>query len=208
MIKRIKNYFFTAFWAYLTLCCASTFAQDENSATQKTSVAVFAGGCFWCMEPPFDALTGVLKTISGYTGGSVVNPTYEAVSQGNTGHLEAVEVTYDPAVVSYEKLLEVFWQNIDPFDNEGQFCDKGDQYKAVIFYLDEGQKQSAESSKEGIVKKLGGKPITTAIKPAGKFYPAEDYHQDYYLKNPLRYKFYRYNCGRDQRLGQVWGKAK
>lgn len=178
-------------------------AQVDTKATLAT--AVFAGGCFWCMEVPFDTLPGVLKTISGYTGGHLDNPTYEAVSNGDTGHYETIEVTYDPRVINYEKLLDVFWRNIDPFDNEGQFCDKGDQYKSVIFYQDETQKNLAEASKLGISKKLGGKKIVTEIKPAGKFYPAEDYHQDYYLKNPYRYKFYRYTCGRDRRLKQVWG---
>jgi peptide-methionine (S)-S-oxide reductase len=150
-------------------------------------------------------LPGVIKTTSGYTGGIVDKPRYEEVSNGKTGHYEAVEVIFNPKIITYEKLLETFWHNIDPFDNEGQFCDKGTQYQAVIFYQDENQKQLAESSKQMIDKKLGGKEITTSIKPAGKFYPAEDYHQDYYLKNPYRYKFYRYTCERDRRLEQIWG---
>ncbi|NOU43366.1 MAG: peptide-methionine (S)-S-oxide reductase MsrA [Methyloglobulus sp.] len=176
----------------------------EGNASNKLAVAIFAGGCFWCMEPPFDALSGVISTVSGYTGGHTENPTYKEVSNGKTGHLEAVQVTYDPAKVSYEKLLEVFWHNIDPFDNNGQFCDKGDQYKAVIFYQDEKQKQLAEASKIEIKKKLLDKYIATSIKPAGKFFPAEEYHQDYYLKSPITYKFYRFTCGRDHRLNKIW----
>ncbi len=156
------------------------------------------------MEPPFDKLPGVLKTISGYTGGTALNPNYKEVSNGKTGHYESVEVTYDPAVVGYEKLLEVFWHNIDPFDDEGQFCDKGDQYRAAIFYQDDNQKQLAEASKLAVFKRLGDKEIVTSIKPAGKFYPAETYHQDYYLNNSGTYKFYRFTCGRDRRLEQVW----
>jgi peptide-methionine (S)-S-oxide reductase len=165
---------------------------------------LFSGGCFWCMEPPFDALPGVISTVSGYTGGHTEKPTYKEVSNGKTGHLESVLVTYNPAKISYEKLLEVFWHNIDLFDEDGQFCDKGDQYKAAIFYQDERQKQLAEASKIEIKKRLLDSDIVTSIKPAGKFYPAEDYHQDYYLKNSIRYKFYRFTCGRDHRLSQIW----
>jgi peptide-methionine (S)-S-oxide reductase len=179
-------------------------AMAEGKMSEKTAVAVFAGGCFWCMEPPFDALPGVISTISGYTGGLTENPTYKEVSNGKTGHLEAVQVAYDPAKVSYSELLEVFWQNIDPFDDDGQFCDKGDQYKAAIFYQDESEKQLAEASKAAVKATPPDETIVTSIKPAGKFFPAEEYHQDYYLKNPKRYKFYRFSCGRDQRLSQVW----
>jgi peptide-methionine (S)-S-oxide reductase len=177
-----------------------------DSAVDKKAVAIFAGGCFWCMEPPFEALPGVIKTISGYTDGHTENPTYKEVSNGKTGHLEAVQVTYDPTIISYEKLLEVFWHNIDPFDDDGQFCDKGDQYKAAIFYQDDKEKQLAETSKIEIKKKLLDREIFTSIKPAGKFYPAEDYHQDYYLKNPIRYKYYRFTCGRDRRLSKIWNE--
>lgn len=187
------------------LLVSGSVLAEENTA-EKTAVAIFAGGCFWCMEPPFDALPGVISTISGYTGGHIENPTYKEVSNGKTGHLEAVEVTYDPAKVSYGKLLEVFWHNVDPFDGDGQFCDKGDPYKAVIFYRDEEEKQLAEASKIAVKAKLPDEPIVTSIKPAGKFFPAEGYHQDYYLKNSKRYKFYRFTCGRDQRLSQVWGE--
>jgi len=160
------------------------------------------------MEPPFDKLPGVISTTSGYTGGHTKQPTYPEVSAGGTGHAEAVQVVYDPQKVSYEKLLEVFWHNIDPTQKDGQFCDHGNQYRTAIFYHDETQKQLAEASKAQLqnTKSFQGE-IVTEIVPAGEFYPAEDYHQDYYLKNPLRYKFYRTTCGRDQRLQTLWGKA-
>jgi peptide-methionine (S)-S-oxide reductase len=170
--------------------------------------ATFAGGCFWCMEPPFDKLNGVVSTTSGYTGGEKVDPSYEEVSSGGTGHAESVEVLYDPARVSYEQLLEVFWHNIDPTVRDRQFCDTGHQYRTAIFYHDETQKRLAEQSKAALEKSKPFKEeIVTEIVPAGRFYPAEEYHQDYYKKNPVRYKFYRYNCGRDSRLEQLWGKA-
>jgi len=160
------------------------------------------------MEPPFDKLPGVISTTSGYTGGHTQQPTYREVSAGGTGHAEAVQVVYDPQKVSYEKLLEVFWHNIDPTQKDGQFCDHGNQYRTAIFYHDETQKQLAEASKAQLQKtKPFQGEIVTEIVPAGEFYPAEDYHQDYYLKNPLRYKFYRTTCGRDQRLQTLWGKA-
>lgn len=169
--------------------------------------AIFAGGCFWCMEPPYDDLAkqGVLSTQVGYTGGSKENPTYEEVSSGSTGHREAIEVTYDPDRISYEKLLDVFWRNIDPLDSRGQFCDKGQQYTSAIFTRGENQKRIARESKEKLARsgKLKG-PIVTEILDASEFYPAEEYHQDYYKKNPIRYKFYRYNCGRDKRLKELW----
>jgi len=168
--------------------------------------ATFAGGCFWCMEPPFDKLDGVISTISGYTGGTKKNPTYEQVSAGGTGHAEAVEITYDPKKITYAKLLDVFWHNVDPLTPNRQFCDGGSQYRTAIFYHDENQKRLAEESKKALSKRFK-QPIVTEIVPAKEFYPAEDYHQDYYIKNPLRYKFYRYNCGRDQRLEELWGTA-
>jgi peptide-methionine (S)-S-oxide reductase len=177
----------------------------DNAHTAKIETAVFAGGCFWCMEPPFDILPGVLTTTSGYTGGQTENPNYKEVSSGLSGHYEAVQVTYDPARITYAKLLETFWKNIDPFDDTGQFCDKGGQYKAVIFYRDEEQRRLAEASKASIEKKFAGKTVATSIIPAGKFYPAEDYHQNYSLNNPFRYKLYRTLCKRDWRLHQVWG---
>ena len=171
----------------------------------KSAVATFAGGCFWCVEADFDKVDGVISTTSGYTGGSVANPTYQQVSAGGTGHTEAVKVAYDPAKVSYEKLLDVFWHNHDPLAKNAQFCDHGEQYRAGIFYHDEDQRRLAEASRQAVQKRFK-EPVQTEISPAGAFYVAEDYHQDFYQKNPVRYKFYRYNCGRDKRLEQLWGK--
>ena len=170
--------------------------------------ATFAGGCFWCMEPPFEKLDGVKEVISGYTGGKTVNPTYEEVSAGGTGHLESVEIIYDPSKVSYEKLLDVFWRQINPTDGGGQFVDRGTSYTSAIFYHNEEQKTLAELSK-GKLEQSGrfDKPIVTEIRPAGPFYRAEGYHQDYWKKNPVRYKFYRFNSGRDQYLEKTWGKG-
>jgi peptide-methionine (S)-S-oxide reductase len=196
--------------AAIALAAAGAIAQQESATMAKDgqAVATFAGGCFWCMEPPFDELDGVLATTSGYTGGSTVDPTYKEVSAGGTGHAEVVQVTYDPAKVSYQQLLEVFWPNIDPLDAGGQFCDRGDSYRTGIFVHGAEQRRLAEQSKQALddSKRLA-QPIVTEIVDAGPFYPAEDYHQDYYQKNPVRYKFYRWNCGRDQRLTEVWGEA-
>ncbi len=179
-------------------------AAQSDGRTLKT--AIFAGGCFWCMEPPFDKLDGVVSTTVGYTGGRTKNPTYEEVSAGGTGHAESVRIVYDPARVSYSRLLEVFWHNIDPTTPNRQFCDVGDQYRAAIFYSSETERILAEKSKQAIEKAgLIREPIVTEIAPAGPFYPAEEYHQDYYRKNPVRYKFYRLNCGRDRRLKDLWG---
>lgn len=172
----------------------------------KLEKATFAGGCFWCMEPPFEKLPGVKSVTSGYTGGVVVNPTYEQVSAGGTGHKESVEIVYDPAKITYAKLLDVYWHNVDPTNNYGQFCDNGDQYKTAIFYHDESQRKAAEESKAAIEKTKNIR-IYTQIVPAKPFFRAEDYHQDYYKKNPVRYKFYRFNCGRDARLEELWGAA-
>ena len=189
----------------LSLVAAAAFAAAPTVAPGQ-ALATFAGGCFWCMEPPFDKLPGVTSTISGYAGGKTVNPTYEQVSSGTTGHAEVVQVTYDPKVVSYEKLLEVFWVNIDPTVKDRQFCDGGNQYRTAIFYHDEAQRKAAESSRAALEKSKPFKePIVTPIEMAGAFYPAEDYHQDYYKKNPVRYNFYRNGCGRDARLKQLWG---
>lgn len=171
--------------------------------------AIFAGGCFWCMEPPFDKLPGVKSTLSGYIGGEEENPTYEQVARKQTGHTEAVEITYDPQQVSYEKLLEVFWMQINPTTPDQQFVDVGPQYRSGIFYLNEKQRLLAEASKRKLEKaNKFGAPIVTEITQAGTFWPAEDYHQDYYKKNPIRYKFYRYNSGRDQYLDKIWGKDR
>jgi peptide-methionine (S)-S-oxide reductase len=181
-------------------------ARAADSASEGTATAIFAGGCFWCMEHPFDELDGVISTTSGYTGGHVANPTYHQVSSGTTGHAEAVQVVYDPAKIGYDKLLEVFWHNVDPLDAGGQFCDRGSQYRTGIFYTTEEQRRLAEASKKALED--SGRlpaPIVTEIVEAGPFYPAEDYHQDYYKTNPVRYKFYRFTCGRDQRLEEVWG---
>jgi peptide-methionine (S)-S-oxide reductase len=167
--------------------------------------ATFAGGCFWCMVHPFEVIDGVISTISGYTGGSVANPRYEQVSAGGTGHRESVEVVFDPKKVSYQTLLDVYWRNIDPFDDKGQFCDKGNQYRSAIFVANDEQKASAEASKRKLEERFG-RAIATDILPAGPFYRAEEYHQDYYKKNPLHYRFYRFSCGRDARLKQVWGE--
>ena len=170
--------------------------------------ATFAGGCFWCMEGPFDQVPGVVSTTSGYTGGSVKRPSYEQVSTGTTGHAESVEVLYDPAKVGYAQLLDVFWHNVDPTDGGGQFCDRGNQYRTAIFVHDDEQRRLAEQSRKDL--EASGKlkrPIVTQIVPAGEFYPAEDYHQDFYKKNAFRYRYYRLNCGRDARLKELWGPA-
>ena len=172
------------------------------------AVATFAGGCFWCMEAPFDKLPGVLSTTSGYTGGPKKNPTYEEVSSGSTGHAEAVQVVYDPAKVSYEKLLDVYWHNVDPTVKDRQFCDAGTQYRTAIFVHDDTQRRLAEASKAALEKSKPFKEaIVTPIVAATDFWPAEDYHQDYYVKNPVRYNYYRTGSGRDRRLEQLWGAA-
>jgi peptide-methionine (S)-S-oxide reductase len=191
-------------WAVLLLAVAAMTLSAEES--KKTETAVFAGGCFWCMEPPFDALDGVLSTTSGYTGGSQKDADYEKVSAGGTGHFEAMQVEYDPSKVSYAELLKVYWHNIDPLDGSGQFCDKGSQYRSAIFPKNDEERALAEASEAAIAPEVGGqKAIKTQILAASPFYPAEDYHQDYYQKNPVRYKYYRWSCGRDQRLKQLWG---
>lgn len=174
---------------------------------QEKAVATFAGGCFWCTESDFDHVAGVLSTVSGYTGGKVPNPGYERVSAGGTGHAEAVEVTYDPAKVSYQQLLDFYWRSIDPTVKNAQFCDHGDQYRTAIFVRTPEERKLAEASKKKVEEQLK-KPIYTEIADAGPFYAAEDYHQDFYKKNPTKYKFYRWNCGRDQRLEQIWGPKK
>lgn len=180
----------------------------ESQAVAKPEKATFAGGCFWCMEPPFEKLDGVLSVTVGYTGGAKKNPTYEEVSSGNTGHAESVQITYDPSKVAYSKLLDLFWHNIDPLAKDRQFCDVGTQYRSAIFYHNEEQRKLAEESKKVLENsaRFRGKTIYTEIKPASEFYPAENYHQQYYKKNPLRYSYYRYSCGRDERLKEVWGQ--
>src|SRR5688500_17938170 len=180
---------------------ATTTALDATAAEQEA--AIFAGGCFWCMEEAFDKVPGVLATISGYAGGKVDQPTYEQVSSGDTGHYEVVEITYDPAKVSYEHLLETFWRNVDPFDARGQFCDKGSQYLSAIFYSNDEEKALAEASQAEVAERFN-MPVATSILPAEGFYPAEDYHQDFYQTNPARYKYYKFGCGRAQRLEEIW----
>lgn len=192
--------------AIILLAAGVASATADDAETRGASRAVFAGGCFWCMEPPFEKEPGVIKVISGYTGGHVDNPTYEQVSHEATGHYESVEVWYDPSKVSYERLLEIFWRQIDPTDAGGQFVDRGPSYRSAIFYLDEGQRKAAEASKAALAATgRFGEPLVTPVIEAKKFYPAEEYHQDYYKKNPVRYKYYRWGSGRDKFLEKTWG---
>ena len=191
-------------------CAHSPKAVQVNAAplaADNLAKATFAGGCFWCMEKPFDQIEGVLSTTSGYSGGQKTNPTYQQVSAGATGHAESVQVVYDPDQVNYEQLLEVFWRNVDPLDADGQFCDRGNQYRTGIFYHNEEQRRLAEQSKQNLKQsgQLQAPPITEIV-VFQTFYPAEDYHQDYYRKNPLQYKLYRTTCGRDRRLKELWGQ--
>lgn len=178
----------------------------ETTGASPSAKAYFAGGCFWCMEEAFEKVEGVVSVVSGYMGGTAANPTYEEVSAGRTGHAESVEVIYDPTKVTYQKLLDAFWHNVDPLTPNAQFCDHGSQYRSAIFYSTEEEKRLAEESKSAIeqAKKFPA-PIVTQLAPAATFYPAEDYHQDYYKKNPLRYKYYKYGCGRANRLEALWG---
>ena len=186
---------------FVVLVTGSAFAADLEKAT-------FAGGCFWCMEAPFDKLPGVVSVTAGYTGGHKKNPTYKEVSAGGTGHAEAVQVVYDPSRISYPELLAVFWRNVDPTVTDRQFCDVGNQYRAAIFYQGEEQHKSALQSKAALEKsKPFREAVVTGIMPATEFYPAEEYHQHYYKKNPLRYSYYRSECGRDKRLKDLWGSG-
>jgi peptide-methionine (S)-S-oxide reductase len=172
---------------------------------QELNTATFAGGCFWCVESDFDQIPGVVRTVSGYTGGTVPNPTYEQVSAGGTGHREAVQITYDPSQVSYAELLTAFWHSVDPTDAGGQFCDRGESYQTAIFVSDNEQRRLAETSKRAAEESLGT-IIVTPIESAGPFFPAEEYHQDFYNKRPLRYRYYRLACGRNRRVEEVWGE--
>ncbi len=193
----------------LALSIAATPVSAGDKGAIETAEAIFAGGCFWCMEAPFEKLPGVVEVISGYTGGETVNPSYEEVSSGKTGHAEAVKIIFDPARTSYSELLEVFWRNINPADPDGQFVDRGRQYRSGIFYLDEEQHRLALASKKNLAKSGPfTAPIVTEITAATPFYPAEEYHQDYYRKNPLRYHYYRYGSGRDRFIEKFWGEAK
>lgn len=197
----LSFYFFTPFQGD-----AAMNAGSKNTNPENVKIATVAGGCFWCVQEAFAHIPGVISTQCGYTGGSLENPSYERVSGGGTGHFEAVQIHFDSAKLSYEALLDLFWRNVDLLDGGGQFCDRGDQYRSAIFYHDETQKKQAEASKAAL--ETSGKfkdPIATQLLPASDFYPAEEYHQFYYEKNPVRYKFYRYTCGRDQRLQKLWG---
>jgi peptide-methionine (S)-S-oxide reductase len=192
--------------AGLSSACSAQQPAKAKSGT-RLAAATFAGGCFWCTESDFDKMPGVVSTTSGYTGGRVPNPTYKQVSNGGTGHIEAVRVVYDPAKVSYDTLASRFFRTIDPLDGGGQFCDRGDMYRSAIFVAGAEQRRTAEAAKKAAAAQLR-QAIATEILPAAKFYPAEDYHQDYYKKNPLRYRYYRYSCGRDARIEKVWSKAR
>lgn len=193
---------------FLALFCVIADANaKENDCRQQVATAIFAGGCFWCMEEAFSPLKGVKDVIAGFTGGRAENPSYKKVSTGNTGHYEAIRISYRSDEISYEELLAVFWRNIDPLNGYGQFCDKGSQYRAAIFYTTEKQKRQAESSKKRVSRKFT-RPVRTKILPAKAFFAAENYHQDYYRKNPFTYKSYRFLCGRDSRLEELWGKQE
>ena len=209
MDKRITIGLFLVTILLAGVALAATTDGTPGADSRRLEKATFAGGCFWCMEEALDKVAGVVSTTSGYTGGMKKNPTYEDVSAGETGHAESVEVLFDPAKVSYAKLLQVFWHNIDPTTPDRQFCDYGHQYRPAIFYHDETQKRLAEESKKALVKSKPFKgPIVTEIVPASEFYPAEEYHQNFYEKNPIRYRLYKFNCGRAQRLEQLWGKKE
>ncbi len=201
--------------AFAALLAAPAAAQSSTAAPAAPSapaangeaVAIFAGGCFWCVESDFDAVPGVTATVSGYTGGDLANPDYERVSAGGTGHREAVRITFDPALVSYATLLDIFWHSVDPTDGGGQFCDRGHGYTTAVYATDEAQRAAAEASKAALAASGAlASPIVTEIAPAGPFWPAEAYHQDYHQKSAVSYKFYRWRCGRDARLGALWGK--
>ncbi len=207
---KLLKYALPVFILSLLAVTMTISSADETSVApgNDTAVATFAGGCFWCMEGPFDKLEGVISTTSGYAGGHTKNPTYKQTSTGKTGHTEAVQIVYDPEQVSYEKLLDVFWHNIDPTTADQQFCDRGSQYRSEIFYHDDEQKQMAEASKATLeINKPFREPILSQVSKASTFNAAEDNHQDYYKKNPIRYRYYRHGCGRDKRLEQLWGES-
>ncbi|GKS65502.1 peptide methionine sulfoxide reductase MsrA [Nitrospira sp.] len=206
MKTRLRLILFTI--VILILVPFASMSSNAALGANTKAKAYFAGGCFWCMEEAFESVDGVLWVFSGYMGGNVANPTYEQVSAGRTGHAEAVEVTYDPMKVSYQQLLEAFWRNVDPLTPNAQFCDHGSQYRSAVFYATDEEKRLAEASKAAIEQtKQFPTPIVTELVPASTFYQAEDYHQDYYKKNPFRYKYYKYNCGRAKRLEALWGKS-
>ena len=202
MLKLIK----AAGWLTPLLALAVVAAASAQTPPERLSFAIFAGGCFWCVEEAFEEVPGVVRAVSGYTGGTTINPSYEEVSSQRTGHLEAVQVSFDATKVTYAQLLDWFWRNIDPVDAKGQFCDKGSSYRSAIFYSGDQQKEVAEASKRALQAsgRIKGE-IATLILPAGAFYPAEDYHQGYAKKNPFKYQYYKQGCGRVQRLKQIWG---
>ena len=202
----LRRTFFRTFAATFALAILGGAAAATGPQPAAAARATFAGGCFWCMVEPFETLPGVISVASGYAGGSNVNPTYEEVSSGSTGHAESIEVVYDPSKLTYERLLEVYWHNVDPLQAEGQFCDHGRQYRTAIFFHDEVQRAAAEESKKRVEAELHAK-VVTEITKASAFYPAEEYHQDFYKKNPARYHQYRNGCGRDRRLRELWGAA-
>ncbi len=202
----MKVSIFTVILTLASFVCAYSAGPKEAPGKAGLETAILAGGCFWCMEKPFEHLPGVVSVVSGYTDGQTKNPTYENYAQG--GHVEVVEISFDPAKITYSKLLDVFWHQIDPTDPDGQFVDRGPQYRSAIFYLNDEQKALAEKSRDELMKSgRFDKPIVTEINKASIFYPAEEYHQDYYEKNPIRYKFYRYRSGRDQFLDKAWGEG-
>ena len=193
---------------FVAACLFAAALGGASAQAPKTATAIFAGGCFWCTEADFDKVPGVISTTSGYLNGKTKNPTYKEVSAGGSGHVEAVEIVYDPTKVTYAKLLDAFWRSIDPLVKDKQFCDTGDMYRTGIYYLDDEQKKLADESKKQVAAKFAPRTVYTEIVKADTFYKAEDYHQDYYKKNESRYNFYRWNCGRDQRLEQLWGKKE
>ena len=188
-----------------SLFASAAFALSMFGAADAAEKAIFAGGCFWCIEKDFEHVTGVTEVVSGYTGGTVANPTYKQVTAGGTGHYEAVEITYDPKIVAYSQLVEIFFRSVDPTDPGGQFCDRGESYRTAIFSLDDAQLEDAVEGKRQAAADLN-KHIATIVMPASEFYPAEEYHQDYYKKNSLKYNYYRWSCGRNQRVESLWGK--
>ena len=208
LMKTLIRNFSVILAVFFAVILASNPSSATTTPVSALEKAALAGGCFWCMEAPFDQLPGVVSVLPGYIGGKKKNPTYKEVSAGGTGHAEAVQIVYDPAKISYEKLLAVYWHNIDPTVKNRQFCDTGDQYRSAIFYNSEEQRRVALQSRAALEKNKPFKEaVVTEITPAGEFYPAEEYHQHYYKKNPLRYKYYRNGCGRDQRLKELWGNA-
>ena len=199
----------TRFASLIVASILAAFTATTVSAASDggLATATFAGGCFWCVESDFDKVPGVVETISGYTGGTVENPDYKQVTKGGTGHREAVQIRYDPKQVSYERLLHIFWRSVDPTDGGGQFCDRGESYQTAIFAGSEEERRLAEASREALEQSMVlDAPVVTPIETAGEFYPAEDYHQNYYTKSPFRYRYYRFACGRDSRVQQVWGR--